>query len=132
MQVNTDMEREALIIKDNIVSTRITEALALSEESCTGAKQGDGQRGLQISIEVQEADRSEISATEVQRTLARPLSPYDSFRLRQWPKTMSLPMVSGYATTHWDCHSMLTRAFVLRASTDRKTTKTRAYTTLLA
>ena len=83
MQVNTDMEREALIIKDNIVSTRITEALALSEESCAGAKQGDGQRGLQISIEVQEADRSEISATEVQRTLARPLSPYDSFRLRQ-------------------------------------------------
>ena len=83
MQVNTDMEREALVLKDNIVSTRITEALALSEESCTGAKQGDGQRGLQISIEVQEADRSETSAAEVQRTLARPLSPYDSFRLCQ-------------------------------------------------
>ena len=30
-----------------------------------------------------------------------------------------LPIVSGSATTHWDCHSILTRAFVLRASTDR-------------
>ena len=30
-----------------------------------------------------------------------------------------LPIVSGSATTHWDCHIILTRAFVLRASTDR-------------
>ena len=44
-----------------------------------------------------------------------------------------LPIVSGSATTHWDCHSIFTRAFVLRASTDRtKQKKTVAYTALLA